>query len=273
MSKALILVGSSCLFLIIGIVLWFFVFSKSDNEIEKDTGKIETPDTNEAPPTEKKETFYIDTSGKKHTFTITKSPQTFNIKKMSIYAPNKQLKITWGDIPRYYKAEQSIILENIPNPVIIQEVDKMPVFADSIIDYDFSGHDIKCFDNIPNEYTTKCRDLCENDKNCAGYIVADKKKCCYKPLKSFQTDGQHKPNRNFKTYVKNSILKDYHKLEKKDHGGNDIKQLTHFKNNIPALRATCSARPDCVGFNNEGWLKKKLNEKANDWQGNFYKQL
>ena len=62
----------------------------------------------------------------------------------------------------------------------------------------------------------------------------------------------------------------FNKVEKKDYEGNDIKQLSHFTDNIDALKATCSVRDDCVGFNSIGWLKNGLSDTSVDVEFDFY---
>lgn len=121
-----------------------------------------------------------------------------------------------------------------------------PIYAEPINSFDFGGHDIKCFNKI-DDYKTKCRDLCTKDDTCGGYVTVDnEKKCCYKKIAALGGDGS-KRAKELNFYVKNSILKDYIKSEKKVINGSDIKYLAHMSNNIPALKATCSARDNCKG--------------------------
>ncbi len=52
-----------------------------------------------------------------------------------------------------------------------------------------------------------------------------------------------------------------------DSGGNDIKNARGLANNIPELQGTCTALPNCRGFNTNGWLKHTLRPESqwNKW--------
>lgn len=131
------------------------------------------------------------------------------------------------------------------------------VFGNAIKNIDFAGNDIQCYEN-DDDYETKCKDECEVNTDCAAYMTIDNnKRCCSKTGEALLGSGakNYGEDSEYKFFVKNSILKEFEKHENKDNIGNDIKELTVLKDNIPALTAACSVTPTCKSFNTGGWLK------------------
>lgn len=71
----------------------------------------------------------------------------------------------------------------------------------------------------------------------------------------------------------------YRFIQGRDSGGNDIRNAKGLANNVPALKAACTALPNCLGFNTNAWLKHTL-KPENQWSRwtqdpnkGFYKRL
>ena len=228
--------------------------------------------------------YYIDNDDKRHPLELTTTEETYTDVKRLVLRPKKDeldtgKVISINDLTERVANEEEHDEEyDSPITVTLQIVDDgpPPVFTDGMKDVDFGGHDIACHTNLTlDEQATKCRDLCENDNNCVAYnhhhYDENDYRCCMKSIGGIESGGNLNTSANLTLFIKNSAIGDYTETQDKDSPGNNLIELAHFKDNIPALKAVCSAKDDCKGFNSNGWLKSTVVGTLSDSSGTkFY---